>query len=93
MSLALGAALKEIKCKYDEDGLHNAGNDATYTIYAILLLGIRSSQARSLHDDELARLHQLRTFVQKVGLERCQEPVAGGHSMQNTLQSNCAVEE
>ncbi len=76
VSLTLGNMLKELDCKYDESGLHNAGNDATYTMYALLLLGIKSCQISrfsQMDDRQLARLQELKTYVQKLGLGISQE--------------------
>lgn len=58
-SFTLAAVLAELSCHFDEDGLHNAGNDATYTLLALIALAIRSSQARVLQEHELAGLEHL----------------------------------
>jgi hypothetical protein len=58
-SLTLAAVLAEIGCHHGENELHNAGNDATYTLFALIALAIRSSQARVLRDHELAKLEYL----------------------------------
>ncbi len=58
-SFTLSAVLIEIGCPHDEAELHNAGNDATYTLFALLGLAIRSSQARRLNDAESMRLGDL----------------------------------
>lgn len=39
-ALTLGELLKELDCPHDK--LHNAGNDATFTLRALLLLAVRS---------------------------------------------------
>ena len=57
--LTLAAVLAEIGCHHGENELHNAGNDATYTLFALIALAIRSSQARVLRDHELAKLEHL----------------------------------
>ncbi|KAK3934073.1 hypothetical protein QBC46DRAFT_359267 [Diplogelasinospora grovesii] len=58
-SFTLAAVLAEIGCSYDEAELHNAGNDATYTLFALLGLAVRSSLARTLNDAESAKLEDL----------------------------------
>jgi hypothetical protein len=44
-SFKLGALLTELKCPYNSSDLHNAGNDATFTLHAMLMLAIKSSKA------------------------------------------------
>lgn len=45
-SFNLGALLTRLKCPYENSDLHNAGNDATLTLHAILMLAIKSSESR-----------------------------------------------
>lgn len=61
----LGALLAELKCLYEKLDLHNAGNDATFTLHAMLMLAIRSSESRGLDSVErenLARLNPERAI-------------------------------
>jgi hypothetical protein len=44
--------------------LHNAGNDATYTLHAMLMLAITSSQARELTAAETENLERLQVIAQ-----------------------------
>lgn len=47
-ALTLGELLSELKCPHN--WLHNAGNDANYTLRALLLLAIRSCHETSRYD-------------------------------------------
>lgn len=58
-AFALGNVLQELQCPFKPHGLHNAGNDATYTLHAMLLLAIRSSKGRELTAVETASLKRL----------------------------------
>jgi hypothetical protein len=44
----LGALLAELKCPYKSSDLHNAGNDATFMLHAMLMLAIKSSESRAM---------------------------------------------
>lgn len=75
-SFTLAAVLTEIGCPHNEAELHNAGNDATYTLFALLGLAVRSSQARKLNDAESVRLGDLiRTTAPR---QRTSSPVYAG---------------
>ena len=45
----LSDVLTELECPFQPHGLHSVGNDATYTLHAMLMLAIRSSKAKGAH--------------------------------------------
>ena len=47
-SFKLCALLTHLKCPYQALDLYNAGNDATFTLHAMLMLVIKSSESREL---------------------------------------------
>jgi len=67
----LGALLTELKCLYESSDLHNAGNDATYTLHALLMLVIRSSESRELGLMQRENLERL-WAVARMELYDCQ---------------------
>ena len=58
-SFTLSAILAALGYSHDEADLHNARNDATYALFALLGLAVRSSQAKRLNNAESARLEHL----------------------------------
>ncbi|KAF4630302.1 hypothetical protein G7Y89_g7837 [Cudoniella acicularis] len=60
----LWALLEELKIPYKKWDLHNAGNDATFTLHAMLMLAIRSSESRELDVIESQNLERLRALAQ-----------------------------
>jgi hypothetical protein len=70
-SFNLGALLVELKCPYENSDLHNAGNDATFTLHAMLMLTIRSSKNREMSLIEKENLERLQALVQ-IELYECQ---------------------
>jgi hypothetical protein len=56
--------LQELQCPFKPHELHNAGNDATYTLHAMLLLAKRSSKGRELTAVETASLKRLYLIAQ-----------------------------
>jgi hypothetical protein len=70
-SFNLGALLAELKCPYENSDLHNAGNDATFTLNAMLMLAIKSSESREMGSVERENLERLRAMTQ-VELSECQ---------------------
>lgn len=63
-AFTLGNVLQELKCPFTPHELHNAGNDATYTLHAMLMLAIRSSEGKKLAAVETANLKRLHLIVQ-----------------------------
>jgi hypothetical protein len=47
-SFRLSAILTYLKCPYELSELHNAGNDATFTLHPIFMLVIKSSESREI---------------------------------------------
>jgi hypothetical protein len=47
-SFKLGALLAELKCPYKSPDLHNAWNDANFTLHAMLMLTVKSSESREM---------------------------------------------
>lgn len=70
-SFNLGALLAKLKCPYKNSDLHNAGNDATFVLHAMLMLAIKSSEDRELGSVETENLERLRALTQ-VELYECQ---------------------
>lgn len=61
----LGDLLEALKCPFGRYDLHNAGNDATFTLHALLLLAIKSSESRDMiSSEERVSLERLRALVQ-----------------------------
>lgn len=58
-SFTLSAILAALGYSHDEADLHNARNDATCALFALLGLAVRSSQAKRLKNAESARLEHL----------------------------------
>lgn len=58
----LGAVLGRLGCPYEAHELHNAGNDATYTLFAVLLLAVtwadqqQEQQATQTQEDNRQRI-------------------------------------
>ena len=100
-SFTLGALLAELKCPYESSDLHNAGNDATFTLQALLMLVIRSSENREMSLVQRENLERLRAVAQMELYERGRwkptrkslgfyapgSPAEGGSNIQNK-QSN-----
>jgi hypothetical protein len=55
----LAAVLAELQVPFDETKLHNGGNGATYTLFLLLKLAIRSGEARTLGKTESINLENL----------------------------------
>lgn len=62
-NFSLSAVLTELGFPHTADELHNAGNKATYTLFALLGLAVTSSQARRLDYAQFLRLKQLEHLV------------------------------
>ena len=60
----LSGALTRLGCPHDYRELHNAGNGATYALYAILLLAFRWSQERGATGRVAENRERIRAFVQ-----------------------------
>ena len=56
--------MTELECPFQLHGLHNAGNDATYTLHAMLMLAIRSPKVRELTAAEMENLYGLQMIAQ-----------------------------
>jgi hypothetical protein len=70
-SFKLGALLAELKCPYKSSDLHNAGNDATFTLHAMLMLAIKSPESREMGLVQRENLERLRAVAQ-MELYECQ---------------------
>jgi hypothetical protein len=70
-SFKLSAVLTELKCPYESSDLHNAGNDATFTLHAMLMLVIKSSENREMGLVQRENLERLRAVAQ-MELYECQ---------------------
>ncbi|KIM96022.1 hypothetical protein OIDMADRAFT_59109 [Oidiodendron maius Zn] len=69
-SFTLSALLAELKCPYKRSDLHNAGNDATFTLHAMLMLAIKSAESREIGPIERENLERLKALTQ-VELDEC----------------------
>lgn len=70
---SLAGVLAELGCLLDRSGFHNAGNDAVYSLHAMLLLAIKAGTAREadLGKGEWKNLETLRSLVtEAVGLNQ-----------------------
>jgi hypothetical protein len=63
-SFNLGALLAELKCPHETSDLHNAGNDATFTLHAMVMLAIKGSESREMNLAERENLKCLLAFAQ-----------------------------
>jgi hypothetical protein len=70
-SFKLRALLAELKCPYESSDLHNAGNDATFTLHGMLMLVIKSSESREMGLVQRGNLERLRAVAQ-MELYECQ---------------------
>lgn len=64
-SFTLSALLTELKCPFESSDLHNAGNDATYALHALLMLVIRSSEGSDLGCVQRNSLERLQALAQR----------------------------
>lgn len=64
MPFTLAAILTELGCPYKDAEFQNAGNSATYTLHAMLMLAIRSSEGKELTPAETDNLKRVRAFTQ-----------------------------
>ncbi|KAH8816741.1 hypothetical protein F5884DRAFT_829903 [Xylogone sp. PMI_703] len=58
--------MNDLRCPIPSGMFHNAGNDANFTLRALLLLGIRGYEQQNSHDtnkDVMARVHALRNIA------------------------------
>ncbi|KAL3428264.1 QDE-2-interacting protein [Phlyctema vagabunda] len=61
---SLGSLLTELGCPFKKSDLHNAGNDATFTLHLLLKLSIKTSEDLDLNSGKEEALERLRTRVQ-----------------------------
>jgi hypothetical protein len=70
-SFKLTPLLAELKCPHESSELHNAGNDATFTLHAMLMLVMKSSESREMGLVQREHLERLRAVAQ-MELSECQ---------------------
>jgi hypothetical protein len=63
-SFKLSAILTDLQCPYEISELHNAGNDATFTLHAMLMLVIKRSESREITLAQREILERLRAVAQ-----------------------------
>lgn len=88
---ALSDVLVELGVPHEGRSLHNAGNDATYTLHALILLAIRWAEATGDEEPASTRLQQLRVFVEAEMKAPKWKPVRralGAHSVEEIPRSN-----
>ena len=61
---ALSDVLTELGCAYDWNDLHNAGNDATYTLHALVKLAIRWAEGKELIPEQSVQVERLRKIAE-----------------------------
>jgi hypothetical protein len=74
----LGRLLGELKCPKSSARLHNAGNDANFTLRALVLLAIKGYEQQRLdtlmvEEERVARMEALRSIAMKP-LPRVRQP-------------------
>lgn len=64
-NFSLAGVLGELGCRPPTSEFHNAGNDATYSLYAMLLLAIKSGTSREIElgVDEMRTLESIKGMV------------------------------
>ncbi|KAM0321410.1 hypothetical protein ACHAQA_010126 [Verticillium albo-atrum] len=62
----LSSVLTELGCEHSSYELHNAGNDATYTLHAMLSLAIRWAEGQESTEESTQSLERLRAFVKEI---------------------------
>lgn len=70
-NFTLSALLTKLKCPYESEDLHNGGNDATFTLHAMLMLIIKSSESREMGVEQRENLERLRV-VTRTELYECE---------------------
>jgi len=63
-AFSLGAALDNLECSYNAGELHNAGNDATFTLHVMLALAIKHAETRQLTVEQAEKLELVKVAVQ-----------------------------
>lgn len=66
----LSTLLAELECPYESSDLHIAGNDATFTLHAMLMIVIKSSEGREMRWFQRESLERLREVAQMELYER-----------------------
>ena len=61
----LSGVLARLGCPHNSQDMHNAGNDATYTLYAMLLLAVKWSEQQGLTTQESKNRDLIRSFVHR----------------------------
>ena len=60
---SLCAVLTTLGCPFQRRELHNAGNDATYTMHAMMMLALKWAEAKHLTKDQSVNVERLRAFA------------------------------
>ena len=68
---SLSNILTHLQCPYKPYELHNAGNDATYTLYVMVLLAVKWATGRDLAQRELTNMGRLQEFIETDFKARC----------------------
>ncbi|KAI1085587.1 hypothetical protein F5B20DRAFT_8053 [Whalleya microplaca] len=61
---SLSAILTQFQCPCKLNELHNAGNDATYTLHIMVVLAIKWATSKDLTKGEFANVGRLQSFIQ-----------------------------
>lgn len=87
---SLSAILTHLQCPYNSYELHNAGNDATYTLYIMILLAVKWAAGKDLAQRELANVKRLQEFMETELKARRWEPLRralGARSFEGSVGS------
>ncbi|KAI1421286.1 hypothetical protein F5Y12DRAFT_768795 [Xylaria sp. FL1777] len=87
---SLRGVLAQLGCRPPIETFHNAGNDAVYSLLAMLLLAVRNSTARKaeLSAGELVNLHRIKHAVSQMQMHHA---LAGMDTQCLNLNSNSPV--
>lgn len=87
---SLSDILAHLQCPYNSYELHNAGNDATYTLYVMVLLTVKWANGKVMAQRELANVWRPQEFMETELKARRWEPVRralGARSIKGSVGS------
>lgn len=85
----LGDTLCDLGCPHDRRELHNAGNGATYTIFAALYLAVKVSREEELRPSQVSRRSDIERFTQNE-LDAPRLPTTPRPRLASSLRSQAA---
>lgn len=87
---SLSDILTHFQCPYNSYELHNAGNDATYTLYIMVLLAVKWAAGKDMAQGGLANIGRLQKFMETESKARRWKPVRralGARSFEGSVGS------